>query len=409
MSIIRACVRVRPLNEEDEGEESDALVVASDVETRVGAITVSGEKFELSGVFDEDDTNEELFEQVGVPLVHAVFGGAHATLLVYGQTGAGKSFTFGEVANVGRRQEGVAHRCIRACFDDPPDELKLRTMPSSAPWRVECFQLYCERVHDLLADPTEESAAARVRPLRLREDKTGGVEAVGATSIACDSAEEVFELLERAALNLRFAAKHLERPMVTRASVVCRVYVEMVPCAPDSEDSEDDKDDEDGDDDGSATSSRQAHEPPQQEQQPRVRRTRSVLTLCDLAGSEPLANGSKERATVGPSDARSIHTSLQALGSVVTALTEGAAHVPFRASVLTKLLQRGLGGNSKCPHPQMPSNAHKPLKPLLQTRSSPSSYVVPDVSRLRGCHRVHLTGRARPDRNGTLATLRNAS
>ena len=46
-------------------------------------------------------------------------------------------------------------------------------------------------------------------------------------------------------------------------------------------------------------------------------------------------------------EAKNINQSLSALGNVINALTKAAAHVPYRDSVLTRLLSDGLGGNSK--------------------------------------------------------------
>ena len=46
-------------------------------------------------------------------------------------------------------------------------------------------------------------------------------------------------------------------------------------------------------------------------------------------------------------EAISIIQSLSVLGDVTSALVEGQAHIPYRNSKLTRLLQDALGGNSK--------------------------------------------------------------
>jgi hypothetical protein len=59
--------------------------------------------------------------------------------------------------------------------------------------------------------------------------------------------------------------------------------------------------------------------------------------------------------------AAAINKSLSALGDVVSALTEGAAFVPYRNHKLTQLMADSLGGNAKC---CMIVNVRTPTPPL---------------------------------------------
>ena len=77
-----------------------------------------------------------------------------------------------------------------------------------------------------------------------------------------------------------------------------------------------------------------------------ARVTNGTLTMCDLAGSEDV--GRSGASGLSLSEAQKINTSLLALGNVIQALTtKGHTHVPFRNSVLTRILQESIGGNSK--------------------------------------------------------------
>lgn len=71
---------------------------------------------------------------------------------------------------------------------------------------------------------------------------------------------------------------------------------------------------------------------------------RGTLNLVDLAGSERLDKSQSKGQRL--EEAKMISKSLSALANVVVALAEGAAHVPFRDSKLTRVLQNSLGGNS---------------------------------------------------------------
>jgi hypothetical protein len=73
---------------------------------------------------------------------------------------------------------------------------------------------------------------------------------------------------------------------------------------------------------------------------------RSKLLMVDLAGSERVRRTVSKGARL--SEAKSINTSLSALGNVIAALAEqNVSHIPYRDSKLTRLLQDSLGGTAR--------------------------------------------------------------
>lgn len=70
------------------------------------------------------------------------------------------------------------------------------------------------------------------------------------------------------------------------------------------------------------------------------------IILVDLAGSEKVSKTLAEGKVLD--EAKQINKSLSSLGNVINALTDAkTAHIPYRDSKLTRLLQESLGGNSK--------------------------------------------------------------
>ncbi|CAL6024687.1 Kinesin-like_protein [Hexamita inflata] len=70
-----------------------------------------------------------------------------------------------------------------------------------------------------------------------------------------------------------------------------------------------------------------------------------ILNLVDLAGSERQSKTGAEGDRL--KEAAAINLSLSNLGIVIQKLVDQATHVPYRDSILTRLLQNSLGGNSK--------------------------------------------------------------
>nr|ACJ83811.1 unknown [Medicago truncatula] len=72
---------------------------------------------------------------------------------------------------------------------------------------------------------------------------------------------------------------------------------------------------------------------------------RGKLSFVDLAGSERIKKSGSEGSQL--KEAQSINKSLSALGDVISALSSGGQHIPYRNHKLTMLMSDSLGGNAK--------------------------------------------------------------
>lgn len=113
------------------------------------------------------------------------------------------------------------------------------------------------------------------------------------------------------------------------------------------------------------------------------------LTLVDLAGSEN-AERTGECSVARRLEAKSINQSLLALGQVINKLAAGDPHVPFRDSMLTRLLQEPLSRSTavlvfcispaKCAREESLSTLRYAERAARITTSSRIKFVLPDSS-----------------------------
>src|SRR4051794_24196236 len=93
---IKVVIRCRPLSS-DERRDNRQKVVEMDRKTReVRVRNLAGGKdepprtFTMDGVFDEKQTQEQIYNETCRPIVNNIIQGYNGTIFAYGQTGTGK-------------------------------------------------------------------------------------------------------------------------------------------------------------------------------------------------------------------------------------------------------------------------------------------------------------------------------
>jgi len=257
------------------------------------------------------DSQHACFVECALPLVDVVLSGHDATMIAFGQTGAGKTYTI-IGAEGGRRraaQDGMLPLAASEIFR------RVARLEASAVTTTERYQLrasfieiHREKCYDLLG--------ARA-PLKLREGTDGGAYAEGATRCLVLTVDALLDCVAHGAQQ-RVTAETGVHEHSSRSHAVLTLTLEKRWLASASAE-------------GSA-SPRKA-----------LRQT-SALRLVDLAGTEGM-----DRAFDGRADAAGVATNLGllVLGRVIMGLAKRAPHVPFRDSTLTKLLRPSLEGSCR--------------------------------------------------------------
>ena len=95
---IKCVVRCRPLNAKEKGLGAKCISISADskvviVENKDDKNQANKGQYAMDRVFDETVTQEELFKEIGEPILKNFIGGYNCTIFCYGQTGAGKTHT----------------------------------------------------------------------------------------------------------------------------------------------------------------------------------------------------------------------------------------------------------------------------------------------------------------------------
>uniref|UniRef100_A0A0E0L281 Kinesin-like protein n=1 Tax=Oryza punctata TaxID=4537 RepID=A0A0E0L281_ORYPU len=294
---IRVFCRCRPLStaeisngcssivEIDPSHETELHFVPSDKDRKA---------FKFDHVFGPSDNQETVFAE-SLPVVRSVMDGFNVCIFAYGQTGTGKTFTMEGIPE----DRGVNYRALEELFRLSEE----RSSSVAYTFAVSILEVYNEKIRDLLDESSEQTG----RKLDIKQTADGTQEVAGLIEAPIYTIDGVWEKLKVGAKN-RSVGATTANELSSRSHSLVRVTVRS-------------------------------------EHLVTGQKCRSHIWLVDLAGSERVNKTEVEGDRL--KESQFINKSLSALGDVISALASKSAHIPYRNSKLTHLLQSSLGGDCK--------------------------------------------------------------
>ncbi|KAI9722690.1 MAG: hypothetical protein M1812_001621 [Candelaria pacifica] len=317
---IKVVVRVRPFNGREIDRQAKCIVSMKEGQTVLTPPdTEKGQRHKGEGqkVFAFDKSywsfargdphfagQDDLFNDLGRPLLENAFQGYNNCIFAYGQTGSGKSFSM-----MGYRGEvGIIPRICKEIFSRIDELQKDNTLSCTV--EVSYLEIYNERVRDLLNPTTKGN-------LKVRESPILGPYVEDLAKLVVRSFQEIENLMDEGNKARTVAATNMNETSSRSHAVFTMTLTQRRHDQETSMDSE------------------------------KV----AKISLVDLAGSERALSTGATGARL--KEGAEINKSLSTLGRVIAALADLSAGkkknksmVPYRDSVLTWLLKDSLGGNS---------------------------------------------------------------
>jgi hypothetical protein len=274
--------------------------------------------------------------------VHSTLAGYNATIIAYGQTGTGKTYTM-EGQNGLNEERGIIPRATEdifnyiQSFNNQNNKTKTKFL-----LRASYLQIYNDVISDLLTPDRSN--------LQIREDNKKGVFVENLSEFVVKTPQDIYTLMERGAA-IRATGSTRLNELSSRSHAVFIITCEQ---------SETRFVDEHGN---------EVEDTPYAHQHAEARQSFKIgkLNLVDLAGSERVRYSGATGVRL--KESQKINQSLSALGNVISALTDskGRQHIPYRDSKLTRLLEDSLGGNCKTTMMAMISPALEAYSESLST------------------------------------------
>ncbi|KAG5081718.1 hypothetical protein AAZX31_02G279200 [Glycine max] len=307
---VKVVVRIRPTN--NNGIDGDRTVKKVSSNT----LCVGDRQFTFDSVFDSNTNQEDIFQSVGVPLVKSALAGYNTSILSYGQSGSGKTYTmwgppsamFEEPSP--HSHKGIVPRIFQMLFSELEKE---QHVSEGKQFNYQCrcsfLEIYNEQIGDLL-DPTQ-------RNLEMKDDSKNALYIENLTEEYVTSYDDVTQILVKGLSSRKVGATSLNSKS-SRSHIIFTFVIESW-CK--------------GISSNGFSSSKS-----------------SRISLIDLAGQD--RNKVEDAGKQCLKENKNVKKSLSQLGHLVDALTKEthsgkAEEISNRNSCLTCLLQESLGGNAK--------------------------------------------------------------
>ncbi|KAM6584399.1 hypothetical protein CsatB_011401 [Cannabis sativa] len=312
---VRVAVRLRPKNAEDHLLDSD-FVDCVELQPELKRLKLrknnwSSESYRFDEVFTDTASQRRVYEAVAKPVVESVLNGYNGTVMAYGQTGTGKTYTLSRLGKDDTSERGIMARAL--------EDILSSTSPGFDSVEISYLQLYLESIHDLLAPE-------KINIPIYEDPKTGEVSLPGASVVQVQDLDHFLHLLQIGETN-RHAANTKLNTESSRSHAILMVTVRR----PVNENVKD------------GLNLQEKVSSPSSNGVPIVRK--SKLLIVDLAGSERVDKSGSEGHML--EEAKFINSSLTSLGKCINALAENSPHIPFRDSKLTRLLRDSFGGSAR--------------------------------------------------------------
>nr|XP_043629069.1 kinesin-like protein KIN-UB [Erigeron canadensis] len=313
---VRVAVRLRPQNAEEmvaDADFADCVELQPEFKRlKLRKNNWDSDTYEFDEVLTESASQKRVYEVVAKPVVESVLDGYNGTVMAYGQTGTGKTFTLGRLGDEDTSARGIMVRAM--------EDILANVSRDSDLVMISYLQLYMETIQDLL-NPANDNISI------VEDPKTGDVSVPSATLVDIRTHHDFMELL-RLGETHRVAANTKLNTESSRSHAILMVHIKRSVT--------DMKYDISSENNHSLHMSKNS-------KPPLIRKGK--LVVVDLAGSERVHKSGSEGHTL--EEAKSINLSLSALGKCINALAENSPHVPVRDSKLTRLLKDSFGGTAR--------------------------------------------------------------